>query len=203
MAINSAALALIKEHEGLRLDAYPDPAHGWSVPTIGYGHTSAAGAPKVVKGMRITAREAETILKRDLAAVEADVLRQVKVPLNANQFGALVSFTFNLGSGNLRKSTLLKRLNAGAYQDAAAQFALWVNAAGKPLPGLVKRREAERALFLTPTAAAAPPVSPGTEPGSVPPDKAPASGIAGFLILAAVILGVAVFFIARATGGIQ
>ncbi|WP_323012884.1 lysozyme [Devosia sp.] len=192
MAINSAALALIKEHEGLRLDAYPDPAHGWSVPTIGYGHTSAAGAPIVLKGMRITAKEAEAILKRDLAAVEADVLQQVKVPLNANQFGALVSFTFNLGSGNLRKSTLLKRLNAGAYQDAAAQFGLWINAAGKPLPGLIKRREAERMLFLTPTAAAAP-QQPSTPPGSAPPER----GRAPAIIITAIVLAAlaAAFFL--------
>src|SRR5688572_27999877 len=118
MAVNRATLALIKEHEGLRLDAYPDPAHGWTVPTISYGHTSAAGAPKVYQGLRITTQQAGDILRRDLEAVERQVRSAVNVPLNENQFGALVSFTFNLGPGNLGKSTLLRRLNAGDYAGA-------------------------------------------------------------------------------------
>jgi lysozyme len=74
----------------------------------------------------------------------------VTVPLNDNEFGALTSFTFNLGIGNLKSSTLLKKLNAGDRAGAADEFGKWVNAGGKPLPGLVKRRAAERALFLTP-----------------------------------------------------
>jgi lysozyme len=162
MTVNTATLNLITEFEGVELEAYADPAHGWAVPTIGVGHTSAAGPPKVVKGMKITRKGAMEILARDLAGVEATVNSAVKVPLNENQFGALVSFTFNLGGGNLRKSTLLKKLNAKDYAGAAGQFGQWVNAGGKKLPGLVRRREAERALFLTPVAVQppAPPMAP-------------------------------------------
>jgi lysozyme len=162
MTVNTATLNLITEFEGVELEAYADPAHGWAVPTIGVGHTSAAGPPKVVKGMKITRKEAMEILARDLAGVETTVTSAVKVPLNENQFGALVSFTFNLGAGNLRKSTLLRLLNAKDYAGAAGQFGQWVKAKGKKLDGLVRRREAERALFLTPVAekAVQPPAPP-------------------------------------------
>lgn len=149
MQTNNAALALIKEFEGLRLDAYPDPAHGWSVPTIGFGHTSAAGAPVVKRGMRITTADAEAILRRDLGQYERAVSSLVKVPLTENQFGALVSFTFNLGAGSLKSSTLLRKLNAGDHAGAAAEFPRWNKAGGKTLPGLVRRREAEQQLFLS------------------------------------------------------
>jgi lysozyme len=149
MALNRATLDLIKLSEGVRLLAYADPAHGWKVPTIGVGHTSAAGPPSVFRGQRITASEADAILARDLKAVEKAVRALVTVPLTANQLGALVSFTFNLGIGNLAKSGLLKRLNAKDYAGAAAQFARWKFAGGRVLPGLVKRRAAEARLFLT------------------------------------------------------
>lgn len=159
MKTNDAGIALIKEFEGLRLEAYPDPAHGWNVPTIGYGHTSAAGEPKVTRGMKITAAEADAILRRDLGQYERSVSEAVKVPLNENQFSALVSFTFNLGAGNLRKSTLLKKLNAGDYAGAADQFRHWNKAGGKTLAGLTRRRAAERDLFLRKTEHVAPVVS--------------------------------------------
>lgn len=149
MKTNDAGVALIKDFEGLRLAAYPDPAHGWAVPTIGYGHTSAAGAPEVTRGMKITAAGADEILRSDLGQYEAAVSKAVKVPLTENQFAALVSFTFNLGAGALRKSTLLKKLNAGDYAGAAAEFAKWNKAGGEVLPGLTRRRAAERDLFLT------------------------------------------------------
>lgn len=149
MKTNDAGVALIKEFEGLRLSAYPDPAHGWAVPTIGYGHTSSAGSPEVTRGMKITVAESDEILRRDLGQYEDAVSKAVKVPLTENQFAALVSFTFNLGAGALRKSTLLKKLNGGDYAGAAAEFAKWNNAGGKTLPGLSRRRAAERDLFLT------------------------------------------------------
>lgn len=158
MQTSEKGIALIKAHEGLRLEAYPDPAHGWSVPTIGYGHTSAAGAPAVTKGMRITEAGATEILRTDLRKFERYVLDAVTVPLNQNQFDALVSFTFNLGPGNLRKSTLLRKLNARDYAGAADQFPAWNKAGGKVLNGLTKRRNAERALFLTPGDASPRPV---------------------------------------------
>ena len=149
MQINDAGLQIIKDSEGLRTTAYYDTGN---VMTIGYGHTSAAGAPKVVKGMTITAAEAEEILRRDVAGAEKDVLALVKVPLNENQFSALVSFVFNLGRAQVADSTLLRKLNAGA--DPASEFDRWIYDNGKRLEGLVKRRAKERALFEKPVSGA-------------------------------------------------
>lgn len=142
-------IALIKQHEGLRLEAYPDAGYGWERATIGHGHTSAAGPPEVTKGMRITAAGADAILRSDLAKFERAVTSLVHVPLTQAQFDALVSFTFNVGPGNLSKSTLLRKLNRGDYQGAADQFSVWNKSNGKVLKGLVNRRAAERALFLS------------------------------------------------------
>lgn len=144
--INSAGLTVIKHFEGLELRAYQDSVGVW---TIGYGHTAAAGPPTVYAGQTITEAEAEAILKRDLELFERGVRDLVTVPLNSNQFSALVSFAFNVGLGALRDSTLLRLLNAGDYQGAADQLPRWVKAGGQTLPGLVRRRDAERALFLS------------------------------------------------------
>lgn len=133
---------LIKSFEGLELEAYLCPADIW---TIGYGHTG-----NVKEGDRITKAEAEALLDKDLQTFRNGVKRLVKVPLNENQFGALVSFAYNLGLGSLQNSTLLKMLNAGDYTGAADQFLRWNKSGGKVLTGLVRRREAERAVFLTP-----------------------------------------------------
>lgn len=149
MKTSDRGVALIKAHEGLWLTAYTDPVGVW---TIGYGHTTAAGPPKVEQGMKITDAGADAILRQDLAKFEGYVSSAVKVPLNQNEFDALVSFTFNLGPGNLRSSTLLKKLNAGDRAGAADEFLKWTRAGGKTLPGLVKRREAERAVFRAPDA---------------------------------------------------
>lgn len=149
MKANAAAIALIEEYEGFRPRWYRDPAGVW---TIGYGHTDAAGHPRHVDNpdLAITKADARTILERDLPRYEAYVTRLVKVPMNENQFGALVSFTYNLGAGSLASSTLLRKLNAGDYAGAAAEFPRWNKAGGKVLNGLVRRRAAERALFETP-----------------------------------------------------
>ena len=149
--INQASLKLIEDFEGLSLTAYQSKiAEGvYDVPTIGYGHTTAAGPPKVQMGMRITKEEAEAILAADLQAVERQVDSLVRVPLNGNQRGCLVSFTYNLGVGNFSKSTLLKRLNTGDY-DVGDEFLKWVKAQGVTLPGLVRRRQAEKLLWETP-----------------------------------------------------
>lgn len=151
--INKRSLDLIKKYEGEGFFKwYPDPAHGWKVPTVGYGHTDSAGAPlyKDTKNKTFTQKEIDDILVNDLARnYEPAVKRLVKVPLNENQYGALVSFTFNLGEGNLGKSTLLRLLNSGDYKGAADQFLVWNKAGGKVLNGLVKRRKAERDLFLS------------------------------------------------------
>lgn len=138
--INQAGLDLIKQFEGLRLEAYVCPA---GVLTIGYGTTSG-----VKKGDRITAEQAEALLRKDVEKFEKAVNAAVTVPLNGNQFSALVSFTYNLGAGALQKSTLLKLLNQGNYDAAAQEFLKWNKAGGKVLTGLVRRREAERTLFL-------------------------------------------------------
>ena len=142
MKTSNKGLALIKSHEGLRLNAYLCPARVW---TIGYGHTSAAGEPTVKGGMKITKAEAEEILRRDLGKFEARVNRLVKVPLTQSQFDALVSFDFNTGA--LHSSTLLKRLNAGKHNEVPAQLMRWTKGGGKELKGLVNRRRDEAALW--------------------------------------------------------
>lgn len=140
--INAAGLSHIMQWEGKRLVAYQDVAGIW---TIGYGHTTAAGIPRVREGMRISDKEAEDILKKDLGKFEDRVSRLVKVPLTDNQFAVLVSFDFNTGA--LHKSTLLKKLNAGDYDAVPAELMKWVNAGGKRVQGLVNRRAAEAGLW--------------------------------------------------------
>lgn len=153
--INDAALDLICDFEGFVNHWYPDPGHGWKVPTCCYGHTDAAGEPKyaATKAKTFTKAEGRAILERDLAATAAKVRQSVKVELNANQFGACVSLAFNIGNGAFGRSTLVKKLNKGDFDGAANEFGRWVNAGGKKLNGLVRRRAAEAALFRgTPTA---------------------------------------------------
>lgn len=137
-----------KEHitlfEDERLQAYLCPAGVW---TIGVGHTSAAGPPAVHAGMTITANESAAILSRDLAAFELGVERLVKVPLTQNQFDVLVSFSMNCGLDALKRSTLLKKLNAGQYDAVPAELMKWTRAGGKELPGLVRRRRAEAKMW--------------------------------------------------------
>jgi len=139
MHTSQKGLDLIKSFEGLRLSAYKDVA---GVVTIGYGTTSG-----VKMGDTITKERAEELLREDVARFEAQVQRLVKVPLTQGQHDALVSFVYNLGPGNLSNSTLLRLLNSGDYNGAAAQFDRWTKAGGKTLAGLVRRRAAERALF--------------------------------------------------------
>ncbi len=137
---SKAGIGLIKKWEGCRTDAYKCPAGVW---TIGYGHTATAKPD-----MMISHLDAEDLLREDLVRFEQAVASLVKVPLTQNQFDALVSFTYNVGTGAFRKSTLLVRVNAKHYNKASQQFRRWVTANGKELPGLVKRREEEEALFL-------------------------------------------------------
>lgn len=125
--------------------------------TIGYGHTSAAaGKYPMTVGTRITEARATQLLDEDLDPVEAYVNKVVKVPLTQGQFDALVSITYNFGEGNLRKSVLLARLNAGDYRGARAAFDLYVYSKGRRLQGLVNRRNAEQILWDTPDTAALP-----------------------------------------------
>lgn len=130
---------IVKFYEGLRLRAYLCPA---GIPTIGYGHTK-----NVKLGMTCSEQEAEEWLHDDFYAAVTDVRAVVKVPLTDNQLDALSSFVFNLGIRKLIQSTLLKKLNAGDYVGAAQEFDKWVYAGKEKLPGLIKRRAAERKLF--------------------------------------------------------
>jgi lysozyme len=139
MKISQEGVNLIKHFEGCRLEAYKCPAGVW---TIGYGHTKG-----VKEGDAIEQEAAEAFLIEDLEAFEQAVARLVKVPITQQQFDALVSFTFNLGAGNLAASTLLRKLNNYQYIEVPEQMMRWVKAGGQVLDGLVKRRAAEAALF--------------------------------------------------------
>lgn len=138
--MNQAGIDLIKSFEGCKLKAYKDLAGIW---TIGYGHTG----PDSVPGRSISQVEADELLLCDLSQFETSVRRLVKVPVTDNQLAALVSFAYNLGSNSLAQSTLLRCLNRGNYQDAAAEFEKWSKAGGVVVAGLLRRRKAERALF--------------------------------------------------------
>ena len=128
------------------MTAYKCPAGVW---TIGYGHTGMVDGKLISGGMTITAAKATELLKKDLASFEAAVNGCVTVPITQNMFDALVSFSFNVGSGALRRSALLRKLNAKDYNGAADEFPLWNKAGGKVLNGLVRRRKAEKELFLS------------------------------------------------------
>ena len=130
---------LIRHFEGCRFDAYLCPAGVW---TIGYGHTA-----DVKEGDSIDQEAAEAFLIEDLEKFEQAVMRLVEVPLTQQQFDALVSWTFNLGAGNLAESTLLRKLNNYQYAEVPEQMMRWVRAGGQVLEGLVRRRAAEAALF--------------------------------------------------------
>jgi len=139
--ISEVGLDLIRDFEGRRLNAYQDAVGVW---TIGYGHTRTA-----YPGQRITEAGAVALLRSDVATFERAVSQAVQVPLTDNQYAALVSFAFNVGSSALNSSTLLRRLNAGDYGGAANELLRWNRAGGRELYGLTRRREAERALFLS------------------------------------------------------
>jgi lysozyme len=132
--------ALLKKFEGCKLKAYRCPAN---VCTIGYGHTSAAGAPTVMDGMVITQKQADDILRQDLVKFETAVYGMVKQPLTQHQFDVLVDFAYNAGVGALKSSTLLKKVNAGDFDAVPAELMKWTKGGGKVLPGLVRRRQAE------------------------------------------------------------
>ncbi|EUL62006.1 MULTISPECIES: lysozyme [Enterobacteriaceae] len=146
MQTSEKGIALIKEFEGCKLTAYQDSVGVW---TIGYGWTQPVDGKPIRAGMTIKQETAERLLKTGLVSYESDVSRLVKVGVTQGQFDALVSFTYNLGARSLSTSTLLRKLNAGDYAGAADEFMHWNKAGGKVLNGLTRRREAERALFLS------------------------------------------------------
>ena len=139
MKISLEGLALIKRFEGCRLESYKCSAN---VLTIGYGHTSG-----VKETDTITQDEADKLLQEDVEQFEKYVDDNVTVELGQSQFDALVAWTFNLGPGNLRESTLLKVLNNQDYTSVPREIKRWNKAGGKTLDGLIRRREAESLLF--------------------------------------------------------
>ncbi len=145
MKITKEGLELIKRFEGFRGQAYRDPVGVW---TIGYGHTSAAGAPLVTQGMVVTAAEAEEILRQDVAMFEDGVDAAVSRDISAAQFSALVSFAYNVGLGNFKKSSVLKAVNAGNFEAVPRRLHLWNKAGGRVLAGLIRRRAEEGAMFV-------------------------------------------------------
>ena len=146
MKTNAAALDIITTFEGFSSVPYRCPAGVW---TIGYGSTRCPDRSRVTQDTPpLTREEALTWVRHELARMEYDVARLVRVPLTENQFGALVSFTYNVGSGNLKASTLRQKLNRGDVEGALREFPKWRRAGGKILLGLVRRREAEKQLFV-------------------------------------------------------
>ena len=143
MKTSNTGINLICGFEGLRLKAYDDGVGVW---TIGYGTTVINGV-KVKKGDTCTIEQAKSYMAQDLKKFESAVNTAVKVPLNQNQFDALVSLTYNIGIGAFKDSTLLKKLNAKDFKGAAAQFDRWNKGGGKVMQGLVNRRAKERNLF--------------------------------------------------------
>jgi lysozyme len=144
MQISNKGRDFIKGFEALRLVAYPDPGTGGKPWTIGWGHTKG-----VKQGDRITQDQAEQFLSDDLAVFELTVNSAIKRPMTQNQFDAMVSLAFNIGGAAFAGSTLVKKFNAGDMQGAADQFPHWKFSGGKVMPGLVKRRAAEREMFLS------------------------------------------------------
>ena len=142
--VSARGIELIKQHEGLMLDAYPDPGTGGDPWTIGYGHTG----PDVIQGMEITEEEAEMLLKEDLEYFEKQVCNLINIRLTQEEFDAIVSFTYNVGPGNLKSSTFRRRINAGENKAICfkEEFPKWIKGGNGPMPGLVKRRQSEIAL---------------------------------------------------------
>jgi lysozyme len=140
MKTSDNGLTMIMQFEGLRLSAYQDGVGVW---TIGYGTTQ-----NVRPGMVITLQQAVQRLRDPLVAIESFISAVVTPVINQDMFDALVSFTYNVGQGNLRKSSVLRLLNIGDFYSAADGFLLWTKAGGLVIPGLVHRRAMERAVFL-------------------------------------------------------
>jgi len=137
---------MIKHHEGVRLRPYRCPAGLW---TVGVGHLIGDGKTLPDAWNRtFTMEEVNDILKEDLHRFERGVLRLCPNGLTQSRFDALVSFSFNVGLGNLQRSSVRMRHNRGDYAGAAEAFLMWTKAAGRVLPGLVKRRQDERSLYL-------------------------------------------------------
>ena len=148
MKTGPKGIKLLKSFEGWRSKAYRDSVGVW---TIGYGHTSMAGPPKVTPNMTITKAQGEAILKKDLKKYEKAVNDYVRVQLTQEQFDALVSFCYNVGPGNFKKSSVLRYVNARRFDDVPSRLMLWNKAGGRVLRGLTRRRAAEGELWASGT----------------------------------------------------
>ncbi|MEZ5690505.1 MAG: lysozyme [Rickettsiales bacterium] len=143
--ITQDGLNLIKRFEGFEPEIYLDAA---GLPTIGYGHLLRPGEEEMFKN-GISEEAGVALLIKDVLVAERAVLRLIRVPLSNGQFDALVSFTFNLGSGALQRSTLRRKVNREEHEDVPAEFMRWVWAGGRKLKGLIRRREAEARIYLS------------------------------------------------------
>jgi lysozyme len=144
--IDPAALAILRGAESCRLAAYPDPGSGNEPWTIGWGATGR----DIHSGLRWTQAQADARLVQDLGRVSAQMTQACgSAPTSANQFGAMSSLAYNIGFGNFLRSSVLRFHHAGEHHDAGAAFGAWNKGAGRVLPGLVRRRAAEAALYLT------------------------------------------------------
>lgn len=147
MNVNQATIDLIKEFEGCKLKAYKCPAGIW---TIGYGTTAAAGVGvEPAEGMTITKEEAEWYLEKAVSDFAFSISKFITAPINENQFGAFVSLAYNIGINAFKRSSALRHFNSGKIEKVGPSIKLWKKANGKVLNGLVRRREAEVALFMT------------------------------------------------------
>ncbi|MCH9674708.1 MAG: lysozyme [Gammaproteobacteria bacterium] len=138
---NEACLTLIKQSEGVRLEAYQGPSGHW---LIAYGHKKG-----VKPGMTVTLEQADALLSQDVSITEQGVSNALQVDTTEDEFSALVCLAYNIGLGNFSKSTVLKKVNAGDKAAAADAFLMWNKMGGKVSTHLAKRRRAERGLFLS------------------------------------------------------
>jgi lysozyme len=147
MRLNSAGIKLLHDFEGLRLTSYLCPAGVW---TIGYGNTFYEDGTPVRSGQTITKERAEQLFLLVANRFASDVQNLLRRTLNENQFSAIVSFAYNVGIGNLRKSTLLRKVNANPRDTTIrTEFLKWNKASGRELAGLTRRRQAEAVLYFS------------------------------------------------------
>ena len=186
--VNQRTINLIKEFEGFRAEAYRDAAGVW---TIGYGTTAAAGVGVTpVPGMTITKAEAEWYLQKAVNKFAGQVEAMLTAPANDNQFGAFVSLAYNIGPGAFSRSSALRRFNEGKVALAAEAILAWnkatVSGRKQVLRGLARRREAEKALFLSPV------IGGPAKPTSPPAGKKPGPGFGIGAVIAFLLAGAGV-----------
>lgn len=148
MQVSDKGIELIKRFEGCSLSAYPDPGTGGAPWTIGYGWTGNVDGKPVRAGMKIDQDTADRLLRTGIVSYDQAVNKMLKVKVTQNQYDALVSLAYNIGTRALSTSTLMKKLNDGDYGGAADEFLRWNKSGVKAMPGLTNRRKAEREVFL-------------------------------------------------------